>query len=103
MCTLMHVATLSVIHIVCCTMARCFFFLLGISVVGLLEKKKKKVEVKWLSEGGISVREITLTLRTSTSNGLFKVFIDIAQHQNMACGLHTGMQLARGLICYEYQ
>ena len=39
MCTLMHVATLSVVHIVCCTMAR--FFLLGMSVVGPLEKKKK--------------------------------------------------------------
>ena len=36
----MHVATLSEIPIVWCTMAR-FFFLLGMSVVGPLEKKKK--------------------------------------------------------------
>ena len=32
----MHVATLSVIHIGCCTMT--LFFLLGMSVVELLEK-----------------------------------------------------------------
>ena len=35
---MMHVATLSVIHIVCCTMA--LSFLLGVSVVGPLKKKR---------------------------------------------------------------